>query len=54
MTDYYGLLQGKLAVSNEVLKQVFSWMNAISPGHLDLKGAGNYVYAWRHGGTAAC
>jgi hypothetical protein len=41
MTDYYGLLEGRLAVSNEVLKQVFSRMNAISPGHPDLNWCDN-------------
>jgi len=36
-----------------VLSQVYNWMNDVSPGHADLSGAGNYVDAWRHGGTAA-
>jgi hypothetical protein len=30
-----------------------AWLNDTSPGHPNLNGAGNYVDAWRHGGTAA-
>jgi hypothetical protein len=46
MTDYYGLLRGSSATSNSVLNQIFQWMNDVSPGHPDLKGAGNYVDVW--------
>jgi len=53
MTEYSGLLEGRLATSNAVLGQVLTWLNEVNPGHPDLKGAGNYVDAWRHGGTAA-
>lgn len=53
MTDYYRLVRGRLAASSSVLSQVFNWMNDVRPGHPDLNGAGNYVDAWRHGGTAA-
>jgi hypothetical protein len=50
MTDYYGLLRGRLAASDKVLSQIYNWMNDVSTG---TGGAGNYVDAWRHGGTAA-
>jgi hypothetical protein len=53
VTDYYGLLRGRSATSNGVLRQVLTCMNDISPGHPTLAGSGNYVDAWRHGGTAA-
>jgi hypothetical protein len=53
MNDYSGLLEGYWATRNTVLGQILTWLNEVSPGHPDLKGAGNYVDAWRHGGTAA-
>src|SRR5262249_50355684 len=53
MTDYYGLLRGRLATSDARLGQVLTWLNDVSPGHSKLTGRGDYVDAWRHGGTAA-
>jgi hypothetical protein len=56
MTDYIGLIQGRLATSDAVLRQVLSWLKGVRPetpglfGHDD---HGNHVDAWRHGGTAA-
>ncbi|MDX6709472.1 MAG: hypothetical protein QOH96_488 [Blastocatellia bacterium] len=53
MTDYIGLMQGWLATKDAILTQVHSWLNDVRPGTRNLEGAGNYVDAWRHGGTAA-
>jgi len=53
MTDYYGLVRGKLATTDARLGQVFSWLKDVRPEATDLKGRGNYIDAWRHGGTAA-
>lgn len=53
MTDYCGLLRGRLAAGDAVLGQVLAWMNDVNPGHPSLGDRGNYVDAWRHGGTAA-
>jgi hypothetical protein len=32
MTDYYGLLRGRLATSDALLGQVLTWLNDVSPG----------------------
>lgn len=53
MTDYIGLLQGHFATTDAILGQVYSWLNDERPGTPNLKGRGDYVDAWRHGGTAA-
>jgi hypothetical protein len=53
MTDYIGLIQGRRATTDARLGQVLSWLRDVRPGTPDLAGSGNYVDAWRHGGTAA-
>jgi hypothetical protein len=53
MTDYIGLIQGRMATTDARLGQVLSWLRDVRPETPNLKGGGNYVDAWRHGGTAA-
>jgi hypothetical protein len=53
MTDYIGLIRGYLATTGAIEGQVHSWLNDVRPGTPNLKGQGDYVDAWRHGGTAA-
>ncbi len=53
MTDYIGLLQGHFATTDAILGQVHSRLNDERPGSADLKGHGDYIDAWRHGGSAA-
>ena len=53
MTDYIGLIQGYRATTDARLGQVLSWLRDLWPETPNLDGRGNYVDAWRHGGTAA-
>ncbi len=56
MTDYIGLIEGRVATSDAVLRQVLSWLKDVRPETSGLFGHddhGNYVDAWRHGATAA-
>jgi hypothetical protein len=56
MTDYIGLLEGRRATSDAVLRQVLAWLKDVRPETSGLFGHddhGNDVDAWRHGGTAA-
>ena len=53
MTDYVGLIQGRMATTDARLAQVLAWLQDVRPGTPNLNGHGDYVDAWRHGGTAA-
>ena len=53
MTDYYGLVWGRLATTDARLGQVLSWLRDVRPGTPNLEGRGDHADAWRHGGTAA-